>query len=49
MLRTAILVLSFCLLEMIVYFTALNFTHLGAHSRSTKQNKPEFREASPEW
>jgi len=51
MLRTATLILPqqiFRLLEMIVYFTALNITHLDAHSRGTKQNNPEFREASPE-
>lgn len=51
MLRTATLFLpqqTFHLLEMIVCFTALNITHLDAHRGGTKQNNPEFREASPE-
>lgn len=51
MLGTSTLILpqqTFRFLEMIVYFTALNITHPDARSGGTKQNNPEFQEASPE-
>lgn len=51
MLGTSTLILAqqtFRFLEMMVYFTALNIAHLDAHGRGTKQNNPEFQEASSE-